>query len=76
MKEKYFNVIARIIKDPIAVGHPVEVRACCFRILTSLLYNPSTTAYKQLLFKSEITSTLVAGKLAAEDSEEVLRAIL
>ena len=51
LKEAQFSTISNIIKDPLAKGHPAQVRAKCFDILVSLLANPSKLAYKQLLYK-------------------------
>ena len=76
LKETQFSVLAKIIKDPLAAGHPAQIRAKCFEILVALLANPSKLAYKQLLYKQGINAQLLAGKLAAEDSEQVKKAIL
>ena len=76
LKESQFAAISKVIKDPLAAGHPAQIRAKCFDILVALLANPSKLAYKQLLYKQGINAQLLAGKLAAEDSEQVKKAIL
>lgn len=73
--EHHFNQVATLIKEPLSKGHPVEIRTNCFQILKALCLNPAKAQYKQLLFKSGISSIFLAAKLTADDSDEVRRAV-